>query len=47
LGLDGSGEVMPDVTKQYRDYLDIISPYAEKQILAFCTAKEPGTSTRP
>jgi tetratricopeptide (TPR) repeat protein len=47
LGLDGSGEVMPDVTKQYRDYLEIISPYAEKQIAAFCTPKEPGTSTRP
>jgi len=41
-GLDGGNEVMPDAAKQYRDYLDIISPYAEKQISAFCTPKEPG-----
>lgn len=43
-GLDGGIEVMPDAAKQYRDYLDLISPYAEKQISAFCTPpKEPGS----
>ena len=43
LGLDGGNEVMPDAAKQYRDYLDLISPYAEKQISAFCAPpKEPG-----
>ena len=47
-GLDGGAEVMPDAAKQYRDYLDLISPYAEKQIAAFCVPpKEPGSSTRP
>lgn len=44
VGLDGGNEVMPDAAKQYRDYLDLISPYAEKQISAFCTPpKEPGS----
>ena len=43
-GLDGGSDVMPDAAKQYRDYLDLISPYAEKQISAFCTPpKEPGS----
>ena len=43
-GLDGGVDVMPDAAKQYRDYLDLISPYAEKQISAFCTPpKEPGS----
>ena len=43
IGLDGGSEVMPDAAKQYRDYLDQISPYAEKQISAFCTPpREPG-----
>lgn len=43
VGLDGGNEVMPDAAKQYRDYLDLISPYAEKQISAFCAPpREPG-----
>ena len=43
-GLDGGSDVMPDAAKQYRDYLDLISPYAEKQISAFCSPpKEPGS----
>ena len=47
-GLEGGAEVMPDAAKQYRDYLELISPYAEKQISAFCAPpKEPGTPTRP
>lgn len=47
-GLEAGAEVMPDAAKQYRDYLELISPYAEKQIAAFCVPpKVPGSSTRP
>ena len=47
-GLEAGAEVMPDAAKQYRDYLELISPYAEKQITAFCVPpKEPGSPARP
>lgn len=29
-------DVSPEATRQYLDYLDLISPFAEKQIAAFC-----------
>lgn len=45
LGLDGGSEVMPDAAKQYRDYLELISPYADKQLSAFCVAKDPAPSS--
>lgn len=35
-GLTAGRDVSPEATKQYLEYLDLISPYAEKQIAAFC-----------
>lgn len=35
-GLEAGREVSPEATTQYLEYLDLISPYAEKQIQAFC-----------
>lgn len=34
--LEAGREVSPDAVKEFLDYLDVISPYAEKQINAFC-----------
>lgn len=39
-GLEGGQEVSPEATKQYLEYLDLISPYADKQITAFCLPAE-------
>jgi len=36
--LEAGVDVSPEATKQYLDYLDVISPYASKQIEAFCPA---------
>lgn len=45
-GLTAGQDISPEATKQYLEYLDLISPYAEKQIAAFCgapaTAKKSG-----
>jgi tetratricopeptide (TPR) repeat protein len=35
--LEAGQDVSPDATKQFLDYLDVIAPYADKQIAAFCT----------
>jgi tetratricopeptide (TPR) repeat protein len=35
--LEAGVDVSPEATKQFLDYLDVLSPYAEKQIAAFCT----------
>ena len=35
--LDAGREVSPDATKEFLDYLDVIAPFADKQIAAFCT----------
>lgn len=40
--LEAGVEVSPEATKEYLDYLDVISPYAEKQIAAFCVPAEAG-----
>jgi tetratricopeptide (TPR) repeat protein len=40
--LEAGVDVSPEATKQYLEYLDVISPYAEKQIAAFCTSPPPG-----
>ena len=34
--LEAGQDVSPEATKQFLDYLDQISPYADKQIAAFC-----------
>ena len=39
--LEAGVDVSPEATKQYLDYLEVISPYAEKQIAAFCVAAVP------
>jgi tetratricopeptide (TPR) repeat protein len=39
--LEAGVDVSPEATKQYLEYLDVISPYAEKQIAAFCSAAPP------
>jgi tetratricopeptide (TPR) repeat protein len=36
--LDAGKDISPDATKQFLDYLDVIAPYADKQIAAFCVA---------
>jgi tetratricopeptide (TPR) repeat protein len=38
--LQAGQDISPEATKQYLDYLEIISPYAEKQIAAFCVAAD-------
>jgi tetratricopeptide (TPR) repeat protein len=48
--LEAGVDVSPEATKQYLDYLDVISPYAEKQIAAFCVPAVPaaqGTAGAP
>ena len=46
--LEAGVDVSPEATKQYLDYLEVISPYAEKQIAAFCVAAEgAGAGTPP
>src|SRR5438105_12358482 len=45
--LEAGQDVSPEATKQFLEYLDQISPYADKQITAFCTTppaqkKTPG-----
>jgi tetratricopeptide (TPR) repeat protein len=40
--LEAGQDVSPEATKQFLDYLDQISPYADKQIAAFCTAAPTG-----
>jgi len=39
--LDAGRDISPDATKQFLDYLDVIAPYADKQIAAFCVAVPP------
>lgn len=34
--LEAGVDVSPEATKQYLEYLDVISPYAERQLAAFC-----------
>jgi tetratricopeptide (TPR) repeat protein len=41
--LEAGQDVSPEATKQYLEYLDVISPYAEKQIAAFCSPVTSGT----
>lgn len=36
--LNAGRAVSPEATKEYLDYLDLISPYADRQIAAFCGA---------
>jgi tetratricopeptide (TPR) repeat protein len=36
--LEAGVDVSPEATKQYLEYLDVMSPYAERQIAAFCSA---------
>jgi tetratricopeptide (TPR) repeat protein len=43
--LDAGKDVSPDATKQFLDYLDVIAPYAEKQLAAFCAATPPSATT--
>lgn len=45
--LEAGREVAPDAVKEYLDYLDVISPYAEKQINAFCHPPASGPNDRP
>jgi len=40
--LEAGQDVSPEATKQFLEYLDQISPYADKQIAAFCNSA--GTS---
>lgn len=40
--LEAGVDVSPEATRQYLEYLDVISPFAEKQIAAFCTSPPPG-----
>jgi hypothetical protein len=35
--LEAGQDVSPEATKQFLEYLDQISPYADKQIAAFCS----------
>lgn len=46
--LQAGAEVSPEATKQYLEYLDIMSPYADRQVSAFCTVATvpPGTGER-
>jgi tetratricopeptide (TPR) repeat protein len=39
--LEAGQDVSPEATKQFLEYLDQISPYADKQIAAFCTTGPP------
>lgn len=39
--LEAGVDVSPEATKQYLEYLDVMSPYAQKQIAAFCSAPTP------
>jgi tetratricopeptide (TPR) repeat protein len=39
--LEAGVDVSPEATRQYLEYLDVISPYAEKQIAAFCSTALP------
>ena len=38
--LEAGQDISPEATKQYLDYLELISPYAEKQVSAFCLASD-------
>ena len=44
--LEAGVDVSPEATKQYLDYLDVISPYADKQIAAFCVPAADTSRTR-
>ena len=44
--LEAGVDVSPEATRQYLEYLDVISPYAEKQIAAFCSTA-PGSKKGP
>lgn len=46
-GLAGGHDVSPEATKQYMDYLELISPYAEKQVAAFCDPVEGERKSPP
>lgn len=47
MGLEGGVDVSPEATRQYLEYLDVIAPFAEKQIAAFCTPPaSPDTTKR-
>lgn len=35
--LEAGHDISPEATRQYLEYLDLISPYADKQIAAFCS----------
>jgi tetratricopeptide (TPR) repeat protein len=39
--LEAGQDVSPEATKQFLEYLDQISPYADKQIAAFCVTGAP------
>lgn len=39
--LEAGQDVSPEATKQFLEYLDQISPYADKQIAAFCASSAP------
>jgi tetratricopeptide (TPR) repeat protein len=39
--LEAGRDVSPDAVKQFLDYIDTISPFADKQIAAFCAAVPP------
>jgi hypothetical protein len=41
-GLEAGRDVSPEATTQYLEYLELISPYAEKQIQAFCVTNGDG-----
>lgn len=45
--LEAGQDVSPEATKQFLEYLDQITPYADKQIAAFCTtAATPGSTKK-
>jgi tetratricopeptide (TPR) repeat protein len=44
--LEAGQDVSPEATKQFLEYLDQISPYADKQIAAFCNPAPPTQSTK-
>jgi tetratricopeptide (TPR) repeat protein len=39
--LEAGRDVSPDAVKQFLEYIDVISPFAEKQIAAFCAVATP------
>jgi len=45
--LEAGQDVSPEATKQFLEYLDQISPYADKQIAAYCTAAPPALKKGP